>query len=386
MKQYFFQPKQAVLLALIVFCLAFSLAACTAIPADTSLNSTRVPTLSPTETPGVQATQPAAQKFTIGFSNTQTGSDFRKQMLTDLLLVSDEYKANGYINDLVLESADTDAAGQVKQIQNLIDKKVNAILVFPADPTGLKDILQQAVSQGILVIAVGSEVDLPGVYNVGIDQNERTAAIIKRFAEKLGSDSEIATLNTTTPNFREVVRQADSQQLLAKYPGIKNMGQAESKLDAEASREAALSLLNQYPNIKGMLVSEGLALGVLQAITETRPNNPPIITGDPSCYYLNLWNEYRKTFPEFDSVVLANPPGASAATGLRITVNLLLGKKIDPAKMGGPNGLNFIVPNLAEVTKEDFDQQYFLACMGKPASFIMDTIMTDEAVQAFFVK
>lgn len=364
--------------------LGLLLAGCAPINADTGLKAAE-PTAEPAAATASVTVQ-APEKFTIGFSNTQTGSDYRRQMLEDLQLVNEEYKANGYTNDLLIESADTDLAGQVKQIQSLLDKKVNAILVFPAAASGLDEILQQAVDQGVLVLAVGIEVDLPGVYNVGIDQKTRTAAIVTLFAERLGGTGEIMTLNPAEPGSSSDARQTVSASLLSNYPKIKIVGQADSQSDAEASRAAALDLLTKYPAATGMLVGDGLALGALQAITENRPANPPVITGDPDCHYLNLWNEYRKIYPNFDSVVVANPPGATAATGLRFAVNLLLGKKADPAILGGPNGRNFIVPNLPEVTKDNFDQQYFLICMGKPASFIMDTILTDEAVQEFFLK
>jgi len=384
MKKHF--PLQQAVQWLIsgLFLAAFTLAGCTPINADTGLTATEIPAEPAAATASVPTQAP--KNFTIGFSNTDISSDYRRQMLEDLQLVNDEYKANGYTNDLVVESANTDLAGQVQQIQRLLDKKANAILVFPADASGLNEILQKAVEQGVLVIAVGIEVDLPGVYNVGIDQNGRAAALVELFAERLGGSGEIVALNPAKPGFSSDARQAANASTLGNYPQLKLAGQAESQTDAESSRAAVLDLLNEYPTAKGILVGDGLALGALQAITEKRPNNPPIITGDPDCHYLNLWNEYRKVYPEFDSVVVANPPGAAAATGLRFAVNLLLGKKVDPAMLGGPNGRNFIVPNLQAVTKDNFDQQYFLACMGKPASFVMDTIMTDEAVQEFFLK
>src|SRR4030043_212209 len=76
----------------------------------------------------------------------------------------------GITNELVIESADTDVAGQIQQLQNLMTKNVDAILVNPGDVNGLNSTLLEALSRGIIVISVDQELNVPGVYNVGIDQ------------------------------------------------------------------------------------------------------------------------------------------------------------------------------------------------------------------------
>ena len=54
--------------------------------------------------------------------------------------------------------------------------------------------------------------------------------------------------------------------------------------------------------------------------------------------------------PDFDSIAVANHPGVSP-TGLRIAVNMLQGKKVDTAKLGGVNGLSFVLPLAAVITQ-----------------------------------
>ena len=78
----------------------------------------------------------------------------------------------GITTELVIESADTDVAGQIQQLQNLMAKDVDAILVNPGDVNGLNATLQEALAKGIIVISVDQELNVPGVYNVGIDQKE----------------------------------------------------------------------------------------------------------------------------------------------------------------------------------------------------------------------
>lgn len=60
--------------------------------------------------------------WTIGLSNAFIGSEYRTQMVADVEEVFAEYKAEGLVDELVLENADTDTNGQIQQIRNLINK------------------------------------------------------------------------------------------------------------------------------------------------------------------------------------------------------------------------------------------------------------------------
>ncbi len=85
--------------------------------------------------------------FTIGISNPFISSEYRTQMIAELIEVNLEYMDEGYTTELVIESADTDVAGQIQQLQNLMAKNVDAILVNPGDVNGLNSTLEEAVSQ-----------------------------------------------------------------------------------------------------------------------------------------------------------------------------------------------------------------------------------------------
>ena len=110
--------------------------------------------------------------FTIGISNGFISSEWRTQMIDDLQRVNDEYKKEGLTEDLVIENATVDPQGQIQQMRNLINRGVDGIIVNPNDATVLDQVIGQAESAGIPVIAVDQEIDAPGVTNVVIDQPE----------------------------------------------------------------------------------------------------------------------------------------------------------------------------------------------------------------------
>jgi ribose transport system substrate-binding protein len=65
---------------------------------------------------------------------------------------------------------------------------------------------------------------------------------------------------------------------------------------------------------------------------------------------------------------------------------MLEGKKVDPTKLGGPSGTQFVIPVPFTVTKDNFQQVFTSQCTGKPASYLLDGIMSDADVQQFFLK
>ena len=93
--------------------------------------------------------------------------------------------------------------------------------------------------------------------------------------------------------------------------------------------------------------------------------------------------ERLKTDPNFETIAVANPPGVSP-TGLRIAINMLQGKQVDKTKLGGVNGQQFVIPVPVTVTKENFQKVFDEQCKDKPATYLLDGIMTEQEIQQFF--
>ena len=64
---------------------------------------------------------------------------------------------------------------------------------------------------------------------------------------------------------------------------------------------------------------------------------------------------------------------------------MLQGKEVDTTKLGGANGLSFVLPLAAVITKDNLADGLTM-CEGKPDAYLLDKIMTDEEVQQYFVK
>ena len=141
-----------------------------------------------------QDTAACAGPFTNGVSNSFVGSEWRTQMTQNFEDTVAEFNAAGTQLNLLVESADTDVPGQQQQIQNLVNAGVNAIIIDTGDQSGLNLDLEDAVSQGIVVIAIDQEIGAQGVYNVVIDQTEWARISARWLVHELGGAGDIVSM------------------------------------------------------------------------------------------------------------------------------------------------------------------------------------------------
>ncbi|HET9494384.1 MAG TPA: substrate-binding domain-containing protein [Chloroflexia bacterium] len=341
----------------------------------------------PTATSAAEAqpTTAAEGPFTIGISNPFISSEYRTQMIQELIDVNKEYMDQGITTELVIESADTDVPGQIQQLQNLISRNVDAILVNPGDVNALNATLTEAVNKGIIVISVDQELSTQGVYNVGIDQKEWAKTSAQWLADKLGGQGNIVLIEGIPGHPANVARMEGVEEVLAEYPNISVLGRDTAGWDEATGQQVMSNFLASFPNLDGYWTQDGMAIGAFQAVLAANPSKFPVPVLEARCQALQLWDQRLQEDPNFESIAVANPPGV-APTGLRIAVNMLQGKQVDESKLGGANGLSFVIPVPVTVTKDNFRDVFDTQCKDKPATYLLDGIMTDEEVQQFFTQ
>jgi ribose transport system substrate-binding protein len=58
---------------------------------------------------------------------------------------------------------------------------------------------------------------------------------------------------------------------------------------------------------------------------------------------------------------------------------MLQEKEVDTSKLGGANGLSFVLPVAAVITSENLAEGLAM-CEGQPDAYLLDDILTDEEV------
>jgi ribose transport system substrate-binding protein len=350
----------------------------------------------------VAALPSAAQDtvYTIGVSNSFVGSEWRTQMIQNLQDVAAELSDDpelGIDVELIIESEDTDAAGQEQQIQNLVNQGVDAIIVNPGDAEALRLALEDAAAQGIVVVSVDQEIDGEGIVNVVIDQTEWARISARWLAESLGGEGDIVLIEGFVGHPANTARMTGVEEVLAEYPNITVVGRETGSWDQATGQQVMSDFLASLPNIDGVWTQDGMATGVLTAIQTANPENWPLSTGEARASYVQQWAEILESNPDFQSIGVVNPPGVGAS-GLRVAVELLMGNAVDEAQLAGPFGNTLYVPipfvvlgsdwTYTNMDGEETDlpanfEDVFAEVGELPESYTLDGMITQEEAHGF---
>lgn len=327
------------------------------------------------------------ETFVIGVSNGFVSSEWRTQMLQDIEEAAADIEETMDVEiELVIESADTDVQGQIQQIENLINREVDAIIVNPNDQSALNLALEDAVAEGIVVIAVDQEIDAEGVYNVVIDQTEWARISARWFAEQLGGEGDIVLIEGFVGHPANEARMAGVEEVLEEYPDIEVVGRETGSWDQATGQQVMSDFLASLPNIDGVWTQDGMALGALTAIQTANPDEWPVISGEARAGYLQLWKEIAEEQEDFTSFGVVNPPGVGA-DGLRVAIEILMGGEVDEELLAGPFGNSLYVPIPYTISEENFEEIYEEQTIDEmPESYVLDGFITQEEAHAFMVE
>ena len=129
-----------------------------------------------------------AKTYKIGVSNTVQGNGWREEMVCAMKA---QALASGEVSSLNIAHRNTDAAGQLEDIRNLISAGVDAIVVNPSDAAGINAALKEATAKGIVVVAVDQAVTEPSAYVISNNQEEYAYLGAKWLFKTLGGKGDV---------------------------------------------------------------------------------------------------------------------------------------------------------------------------------------------------
>ena len=149
----------------------------------------------------------------------------------------------------------TDTAGQVSYVNTLTQQQVSAIALSAQDPGALCTALKQAMSNGIKVVTYDSDTD-PDCRQIFISQagsQALGASEVDLLGKQIDYTGQIAILSAAQTATNQNAWIGYMQQELKKYPNMKLVKIAYGNDDAQTSFQQTQGLLQQYPNLKGII-------------------------------------------------------------------------------------------------------------------------------------
>jgi len=306
--------------------------------------------------------------YVIGLSNSFSGNSWRAQMVAEFKFAAEKLKADGVVKDFLVADANGNAASQIQQIQNMVSKRVDAILIDAASDTALNPAIAAAHKAGIVVVAFDNTVTSPNAINVTTDQTKFGAAGAEWLVKKLGGKGSIVVLNGMAGTPVNAARWSAAKAVFEKAPGIKILSDVAANWDQATAQQAVANLLPSFSQIDGIW-SQGGAM-TLGAIYAFQAANRPLVpmAGEANNGLLKTWAQNQAK--GFDSIAPAQPPALSVEA-LKAALKALNGE--DPGKD------TLLAPPL--ITSENLDK-YVRADM--PDSLWLPTDLTPEQLKTLF--
>ena len=161
-------------------------------------------------------------------------------------------------------------ASQIPAIQAAVSKGANALIVSATDPTALCPTLNAAMKRGITVITYDS--DAPTCRDLFINQAS-TAQIgtseIDLLAAEIHDTGEIAIVSAAASATNQNAWIGYMKQELAKYPNMKLVSTVYGNDDPPTATQVTQGLLEQYPNLKGIISPTTVGIAAAAAVLDT---------------------------------------------------------------------------------------------------------------------
>lgn len=210
----------------------------------------------------------SAEPFEIAVVVKITGIPWFNVVETGVDRAAEELKVNAYQTG----PAQADPAAQVKIVEDLIAKGVDAIAIVPNDAKALEPALQKAKEKGIVVIThespdqVGTDYDFELIDNVKFGQHAWDTLV-----EYMGDEGEYAIfVGGLTVPLHNFWADTGIEYAKEKYPNLKLVTERiPCGEDQELARQKTLELIKAYPNLKGIVGFGSLGpIGAAQALKE----------------------------------------------------------------------------------------------------------------------
>jgi ribose transport system substrate-binding protein len=324
------------------------LAACTGgggTSAAPSASASEAPSASASgESPSASAS--AAAQYRIGYSNGGgVGNGFREEQVCT---AKAEALASGAVSELITIHRNTDAAGQLSDLRELIAADVDAIVFNPNDADALTPALEEANAAGIKTIAVDAFVNHADSYNLYNNQVEYAKLGARWLFEKLNGEGTVWYTRGFAGHPADTDRHTGFTEVQSEFPNIKVVPSPEgvhTQWDPAVATQLANEFISsgQWDTINGVWTS-GMDSMVVDAAKGAGKELKPIVGADLGAFVNQLLTEEG-----LEGAAVTNTAAVGGA-GVNLAVKLLNGETVTTEASAPKPNTVLLKPVLADNT------------------------------------
>jgi ribose transport system substrate-binding protein len=315
-------------------------------------DTTAAETTETTAATGTTAAAGGEGTFTIGYSNGGgVGNGFREEQVCT---AKAEALASGQVAELVTIHRNTDAAGQLSDIRDLIAADVDAIVFNPNDPEALNPALDEAAAAGIPTVSVDAFVTHEGTYNLYNNQVEYARLGAEWLFEQIGGAGNVYYMRGFAGHPADTDRHTGFQEALANYPDIVVIPSIEGE-HTQWDPATTTQLINdwiasgQYDETTGIWTS-GMDSQVVDAVQQANLEFVPIVGADLGAFVTQLLD--TEGFAGLEGSAVTNTAAVGGA-GVNLALKLLNGETVETAADAPQANTVLLDPVLADNTTDE---------------------------------
>ena len=262
------------------------------------------------------ASSATADNYTIGVSNTVQGNGWREEMVCAMKA---QALVSGKVASLNIAHRNTDTAGQLEDVRNLIEAGVDAIVLNPANPDGINSAIKEATDRGIVVVSVDQAVSEPSAYVLSNDQEEYAYLGAKWLFEQIGGSGSVIYMRGAAGASADSDRDAGFKRALAEFPGVTVAHEVFTGWQQDQGKQQILDYLATGIPFDGVWTS-GIDNVIVDAFIESDVPLVPIVGADNAGFVGQLSNVEGLT-----GAAVTNP-GSVGGAGITLAIQILEGQ------------------------------------------------------------
>jgi ribose transport system substrate-binding protein len=226
---------------------------------------------------------------------------------------------------LITVDAQDDPAKQISGIEDLIEKKVDVLLVNPTDSAAITSAIKSANRANIPVITVdrsaeGGEV----VAHVASDNVTGGKMAAEYLLEKIGKQGNIVELEGIPGSSAARERGKGFHEVVDKEAGVKVVAKQPADFDRAKGMSVMENILQSHKDIKGVFAhNDEMALGALKAIQSAGLKNVVVVGFDATADAVNAVKSGTM------SATIAQKPELIGKEAVEIAKKVAAGEKVE---------------------------------------------------------
>ena len=230
--------------------------------------------------------------YKVGYSALSLGNSFFVQQQEEFIAAAEEYKEAGLIDEYVTTNANGDTAKQISDIEDLITKGCDIIILDASSPTALIPVVEEAFEAGVKISSVVNTVDTDlQTVRVYSDEFEFGRIGAQFIADSLNGEGKIVILNAVAGLYVNEQRRAGAESVFSQYPGIEIIAEANGDCDYAKGKSVMESFVSAYDEIDGVWSQGGAMTQAAVDVFNSVGRQLVPMSGEGGNGFLRVWKE-----------------------------------------------------------------------------------------------